>query len=110
MDGRGLPGMPNFDEMFTMKAALEQMAPALKMFGLMRPEGLTEPEAAMMSMFPNMLIFDRQDYFANGNVSDAVSIGMAKMGGFFMGMDLSGNSLCGHGGIASFWRLGCLRR
>jgi len=92
MDGRGIPGMPGFDPMFTMGAALEQMAPMLIAAGFMRPEGLTEPEAAMMSQFPNMLIMDRADYFANGNVSDAVSIGMAKQGAFMQGMDVSGMS------------------
>lgn len=89
MDGRGIPGMPNFDPMFTMQAALEQMAPMLKMAGFMRPEGLTEAEANMMSQFPNMLIMDRADYFANGDVASSVSIGMAKQGAFMQGMDIS---------------------
>ena len=42
-------------------------------------------EAAMMSQFPNMLIFDRADYFAHGDVATAVSIGMAKQGAFHAG-------------------------
>lgn len=92
MDGRGIPGMPNFDPMFTMGAALNQMAPMLIAAGFMRPEGMTEAEAAMMSQFPNMLIMDRADYFANGIVSDSVSIGMAKQGAFMQGMDVSGMS------------------
>lgn len=92
MDALGLPDTPGFNEMFTMRGALEQMAPALKAFGLMRPEGLTDAESAMMGMFPNMLIFDREDYFANGNVSEAVSIGMAKLGGFYMGVDVASMS------------------
>ncbi len=92
MDGRGLPGMPGFDPMFTMGAALEHMAPMLKMAGFMRPEGLTEAEAGMMSQFPNMLIMDRADYYANGDVSASVSIGMAKQGAFMQGMDARGMS------------------
>lgn len=89
MDQRGIPGLPNFDEMFTMKSALEQMAPMLKAMNFMRPEGLTEAEAAMMGQFPNMLLFDRADYFANGDVAASISIGMAKQGGLMMGMNVS---------------------
>lgn len=92
MDGRGLPGTPQFDPAFTMKGALDQMAPALKQMGLMRPEGMTEAESGAMSQFPNMLLFDRADYFANGNVSDAISIGMARMGGLMQGIDTSSAS------------------
>lgn len=88
MDARGIPGMPSFDPMFTMGSALNRMAPVLMGAGFMRPEGLTEVEAAMMSQFPNMLTMDRADYFANGIVSDSVSIGMAKMGAFMQGMDV----------------------
>jgi hypothetical protein len=90
MDGRGIPGVPGFDANFTMGAALNQMAPMLKMTGFMRPEGMTAAEAAMMSQFPNMLLFDRADYFANGDVAAAVSIGMARQGAFMQGMDSSG--------------------
>ena len=89
MDGMGLPGMPNFNENFTMAAALEQMAPMLKQAGFMRPEGMTPQEVGMMSQFPNMLLFDREDYFANGDIIAAVSIGMAKQGAFMMGMNAS---------------------
>lgn len=89
MDGRGLPGMPGFDPNFTMKAALDQMAPALTQMGFMRPEGLTDAEAAMMSQFPNMLYFDRAHYFGTGNVSEAVSLGMGKMGALMQGMDIT---------------------
>jgi hypothetical protein len=89
MDGRGLPGTEQFDPAFTMKGALEQMAPALKQMGMMRPEGLTEAESFAMSQFPNMLLFDRADYFANGNVGEAISIGLARMGGLMQGMDTS---------------------
>ena len=89
MDARGIPGMPNFNANFTMKSALEQMAPAMKMMGMMRPEGLTTQEAAMMSQFPNMLYFDRTEYFASGNVSNAISIGMAKLGFLMQGQDPS---------------------
>ncbi|MHC4741120.1 MAG: hypothetical protein ACYS8Z_04380 [Planctomycetota bacterium] len=92
MDAMGIPGMPGFDPNFTMGAALEAMAPMMKAAGFMRTEGLTTQEAAMMSQFPNMLLFDRADYFANGDVAAAVSIGMAKQGGFMMGMDISGMS------------------
>jgi len=92
MDGRGIPGMSNFDPMFTMGAALNQMAPMLKQAGFMRPDGMTEAEAGMMSQFPNMLIMDREDYYANGIVSDSVSIGMAKQGAFMQAMDISGMS------------------
>ncbi|MCB2156441.1 hypothetical protein KQI84_16320 [bacterium] len=90
MDGMGLPGTPDFNPNFTMLAALNQMAPALKMFGLMRPEGLTPQEEAMMGQFPNMLIMDRADYFANGDVTASVHIGMAKMGLFFQGQSPAG--------------------
>jgi len=82
--------MPNFDANFTMAAALNRMAPMLKAAGFMRPEGMTPQEEAMMSQFPNMLLFDRADYFASGDVTAAVSIGMAKMGAFMQGMDISG--------------------
>jgi hypothetical protein len=92
MDARGIPGMPDFDAMFTMGAALDQMAPMLKMAGFMRPEGMTEAEAAMMSQFPNMLIMDRADYFAHGDLTASVSIGMAKQGAFMQGMDVRGMS------------------
>jgi hypothetical protein len=92
MDARGIPGMPDFDPMFTMAAALDQMAPMLKQAGFMRPEGMTEAEAGMMSQFPNMLIMDRADYFANGDVAASVSIGMAKQGAFMQGMDIRGMS------------------
>lgn len=91
MDALGIAQMPDtFDSNFTMAAALNQMADALKQAGFMRPEGMTPQEEAMMSQFPNMLLFDRQEYFATGDVSAAVSIGMAKMGAFMMGMDISG--------------------
>jgi len=42
----------------------------------------------MMSQFPNMLLFDREDYFAHGDIAAAVSIGMAKQGAFMQGMDI----------------------
>jgi hypothetical protein len=104
MDGSGIPGMPGFNDQFTMRASLEQMAPVLKAHGLMRAEGLTANEAGMMSMFPNMLIFDRADYFSRGNVSEAVSIGMAKLAGVLMGMDqryMTREQLIGMG--SQFW-------
>ena len=92
MDAMGIPQMPDFNANFTMAAALNQMAPMLQMAGFMRPEGMTPEEEAMMSQFPNMLLFDRSDYFTNGNVAEAVSIGMAKQGAFMQAMDIRGMS------------------
>ena len=92
MDARGIVGMPDFDPGFTMAGALNQMAPILKMTGFMRPEGMTPQEQGVMSQFPNMLLFDRADYFATGDVAAAVSIGMAKQGAFMQGMDIRGMS------------------
>lgn len=90
---RFISGQPmDGDPAFTMAVALTQMAPMLQMAGFMRPEGMTPEEEAMMSMFPNMLLFDRSDYFTNGNVAEAVSIGMAKQGAFMQAMDIRGMS------------------
>jgi len=92
MDGRGIPGMPDFDPRFTMGAALAQMAPMLKQAGFMRAEGLTPAEEALMSQFPNMLMIDRSDYYTHGDLQAAVSIGMAKQAAFMQGMNIGGMS------------------
>lgn len=89
MDALGMPGTPTFDANFTMQAGLEGMAPMLKAMGFMRPDGLTAPEVGMMSQFPNMLYFDRAHYFLSGDVTESISIGLAKMGGMMQGMDVS---------------------
>ena len=87
MDRRGFGYDPNFNAQFTMAAALEQMAAPMKMMGFMRPEGLNERERAVMSQFPNLLPFDKEHYVHTGNVKEAASIGLARLGLIMSGQD-----------------------
>lgn len=80
VDRKGINVDPEFHDQFTMRAALEAMAPQLKAFGFMRPEGLTEAEKQVLSQFPNLVAFDKEHYLMTGNSDEAGSIGMAKMG------------------------------
>ncbi len=87
MDRQGFGYVSNFNAQFTMAAAMEQMATPMKMMGFMRPEGLNEKERAAMTQFPNLLSFDKEWYVHTGNVKEAVSIGLARLGLMMSGKD-----------------------
>jgi hypothetical protein len=87
MDRRGISFDPSYDPNFTMLAAMDAQAPMLIQMGFMRPSGLSSPERQMLGMFPNLLMFDRATYFASGNVTEAVSVGMGTMGAMMNGMN-----------------------
>lgn len=86
-DRNGIPGLPGFNENFTMKAGLEGMADAMKAFGFMRPEGLNEQEKAMLGQFPNMFAFEKEHYLMTGNISESISIGLAKTAAMMSGQN-----------------------
>lgn len=87
MDRRGIASDPEFDPRFTMLAAFEAQAPTLIAMGFMRPTGLTDAERAVLGMFPNLLMFDRAEYFATGDVATAVNLGQGTMAAMMSGMD-----------------------
>lgn len=79
VDRRGLGPMPDFDSRFTMLAAMDAMRTPLIRFGFMRPAGLTDAERQVLAQYPNLLVFDLENYVKTGNVAESVDIGMGRL-------------------------------
>ncbi len=104
MDRRGFGYDPNFDPKYTMAATMDAMAAPMKMLGFMRPEGLNDRERAVLSQFPNLLNFDKETYVRLGNVSNAVNVGLGRLGMLMSGQDawaMPADQLAAIG--ANFW-------
>ena len=93
MDRKGVSMDPEYSPNFTMAAAMEGMSEMLISSGFMRPEGLSEVEKQVLTNFPNLLAFDKEHYLKTGNVNDAVSIGLARMGMLFQGQNPAAMSI-----------------
>jgi octaheme c-type cytochrome (tetrathionate reductase family) len=104
MDRRGFGYDPNFNQQFTMAAAMDAMAGPMKMMGFMRPEGLTERERATLSQFPNLLSFDKETYVKTGDVKEAVNVGLGRLGMLMGGQDAWGMTPAQLSAVGSnFW-------
>jgi hypothetical protein len=90
LDRRGFGYDPNYSPQFTMAAAMDAMETPMKAMGFMRPEGLTAPERAVLSQFPNLLNFDKEAYVHTGNVREAVNVGLGRLAILMSGQDAFG--------------------
>jgi hypothetical protein len=101
LDRRGFGYDPNYNAQFTMAAAMDEMTDPMKAMGFMRPEGLTAAERAVLSQFPNLLVFDKETYVHTGNVREAVNVGLGRLAMLMSGQDAFGMSAAALSGVGT---------